>query len=196
MGMLPGIVMDSLIYRQEMRLESQIAIAAGQLSNAVRAGQNVNMGIAEIYPSLPAPLAGILSQVIFEVEHGRPLVEALRERRYQIPLEALTLFCLVLEICLERGGRINLPLEKLAASLRDWERLRQKLHAETASGRLTVLLLSLTPFAFLLVSALDNPSSLWIYVTQFHGQCLLSVIVLLVWMANRWSDRILRLRLT
>ena len=137
---LPAIAMRAAIHKREFELEGQLVAAARGLSNAVKAGLPVHQGLASVVEETQAPLRGVLDQIVYHYEHGRPLAEILKESRKRLSLEPFTLFCLALEVSLERGGRVNQSLDRLASSLQEWHKIRRKLDSETASGRYAVLL--------------------------------------------------------
>lgn len=192
---IPTFVMHAVIHRREFLLEGQLVSAARGLSNAVKAGLPVHQGLATVVPETQYPLRGILDQIVYHYEHGRPLAEVLKEARKRLNLEPFTLFCLAIEVSIERGGKVNHSLDRLAGSLQEWHRIRRKLESETASGRYAVLLLSLAPAVFFLLFWLSGTESVTHFFTKFLGQCVFAVVALLIWAGNRWTSRIMKLEL-
>jgi tight adherence protein B len=192
---IPTFAMRGVIHRREFLLEGQLVSAARGLSNAVKAGLPVHQGLATIVPESQYPLRGILDQIVYHYEHGRPLAEVLKEARIRLNLEPFTLFCLAIEVSLERGGRVNHSLDRLAGSLQEWHRIRRKLESETASGRYAVLLLSLAPAVFFLLFWLSGTQAVTHFFTKFLGQCVFAAVALLIWAGNRWTSRIMKLEL-
>ena len=193
---LPPVLLGFLIRRQESLLVSQLAVASRGLSNAVRAGLPVHHGLGSVADETPAPLRGILEQIVYHFERGRPLSEVLKESRRRLQVEAFTMLCLALEVSLERGGQVNQPLEQLTVSLQDWSRIRRRLESETASGRFSVLLMSLAPAGFCVLFWMAGIDAITLFVTDFLGQCVLSAVALLIWAGNRWAARIMCLELS
>lgn len=192
---LPPVLLAFLIRRRESLLESQLAAASRGLSNAVRAGLPVHQGLGSVAEETPAPLRGILEQIVYHFERGRPLSEVLKESRRRLQLDAFTMLCLALEVSLERGGQLNQPLEQLTVSLQDWSRIRRRLESETASGRFSVLLMSLAPAGFCVLFWVSGVDAITLFVTDFLGQCLLAAVALLIWAGNRWAARIMCMEL-
>ena len=192
---LPAIAMRAAIHKREFELEGQLVAAARGLSNAVKAGLPVHQGLASVVEETQSPLRGVLDQIVYHYEHGRPLAEVLKESRKRLSLEPFTLFCLALEVSLERGGRVNQSLDRLAGSLQEWHKIRRKLDSETASGRYAVLLLSFAPAAFCVLFWVSGTESVTAFFTEFLGQCVFAVIALLIWLGNRWTSKIMKLEL-
>jgi Flp pilus assembly protein TadB len=192
----PVLIMQAMIQRRENLLETQLTGAARGLANTIRAGLTVHQGLISVASESPAPLQIILRQIVHHFEHGRPLPETLRECRCQVQHDPFTMFCLALEVSLERGGRVNQALEQLATSLQEWHRIRRRLDAETAAGRFAVLILSLSPLGFGLMFWLAGIDGIHAFLTTIGGQCVLSVVLLLIMAGNRWAARIMKLSLT
>jgi Flp pilus assembly protein TadB len=193
---LPVLTMQAVICRRERVMETQLVAAARGLANAVRAGLSIQQGLAGIVAEVSQPLQGVLGEVVYQYERGRPLSDTLQECRRRLQLEPFTLFCLALEVSLERGGRVNRSLEQLAGSLQEWQRIRRKLEAETASGRFAVLLLSGCPLLFGLMFWCCGIEEVVSFFTEFSGQIVLSLVLLLIWSGNRWTSRIMKFSLS
>jgi Flp pilus assembly protein TadB len=189
---IPSIVSSYLIHRQEILFESQLAMAAGLLVNSARANLTVSQGLSDLQKQVNVPLRDVIGDINGYFDGGIPLAEAIRKIRLQLQFEPFTLFSMVLELCLDRGGDIKHPLDKLAASLRDWERIRGRLEAETAAGRMSVLILSFTPVVFSVINMGGGTENVMVFFTTMIGQCVLSVIILMIWTANRWTSKIMR----
>jgi len=193
---LPVLTMQAVVLRRERVLEDQLVTVARSLANAVRAGLSIPQGLAGILAEVSQPLQGVLGEVVYQYERGRPLRDALAECRRRLQLEPFTLFCLALEVSLERGGRVNRSLEQLAGSLQEWQRIRRKLESETASGRFAVLLLSGCPLLFGLMFWCCGIEEVLRFFTEFGGQIVLSMVLLLIWSGNRWTSRIMNFSLS
>jgi tight adherence protein B len=193
---LPTLTMQAVVFRRERLIEDQLVTVARSLSNAVRAGLSIPQGLTGILTEASQPLQGILTEVVYQYERGRPLRDALDECRCRLKLEPFTLFCLALEVSLERGGRVNRSLEQLAGSLQEWQRIRRKLDSETASGRFAVLLLSGCPLLFGFMFWCCGIAEVRDFFTEFGGQIVLSLVLLLIWSGNRWTSRIMKFSLS
>lgn len=193
---LPVLTMQAVVFRRERIMEDQLVTVARSLANSVRAGLSIPQGLAGILSEVSPPLHGVLWELVYQYEHGRPLKDALQECRRRLQLEPFTLFCLALEVSLERGGCVNRSLDQLAGSLQEWQRIRRKLEAETASGRFAVVLLSGCPVLFGMMFWCCGIEEVLSFFTEFAGQIVLSMVVLLIWSGNRWTSRIMKFSLT
>ncbi len=189
----PRHVLDFLIRRRARLLRDQMVGTAHALANATRAGLTLPQGLLEVLRDTPEPLASELRRITADYQRGRPLKDALETVRRRLQLEPFTLFATAIQVCLERGGRVNEALTRIATSLRENLRLERKMEADTASGRRAVLIMALFPAMFLALMYLLEPSSVQLLFTRLGGQVVLAVVVLLVYFGSRWALHIMRL---
>lgn len=192
----PPYILAYLIKQREQLLESQLIASSTGLANALKAGLSIPQGLKTVAAEAPAPLRTELQQIVYQFEHGRPLAEALSDTRQRLQLEPFTLFCLALEVAVERGGRVNQAMERLSTSLQEWFRLRRKLDSDTSSGRYAVLIMGLCPAAFIVLFLAAGMDSVLLLFTKFTGQIVLAVIILLICFGVKWASRIMDIRLS
>lgn len=192
----PPYVIGYLIKQREQLLESQLIASSTGLANALKAGLSIPEGLKSVANETPTPLCTELQQIVYQFEHGRPLAETLSATRQRLQLEPFTLFCLALEVAVERGGRVNLAMERLSTSLQEWFRLKRKLDADTSSGRYAVLVMGLCPAAFIGLFLAAGMESTLEFFTKLRGQIVLAGIILLIWLGVKWAFRIMDIKLT
>ncbi|MEZ6049732.1 MAG: type II secretion system F family protein [Planctomycetaceae bacterium] len=191
----PPYVLKAVIKRREDLLEYQLIASATGLANALKAGLSVPQGLKTIAQETPVPLNIELSNIVYQFDHGRPLTETLAATRQRLQLEPFTLFCLALEVASERGGRVNVAMERLSTSLQEWFRLRRKLSSDTSAGRYAVLVMALCPLGFIGMFALTGQDSVYLLFTDLLGQVVLAIIILLICLGIRTAIRIMDIRL-
>lgn len=192
----PVYVLEYCIRHREQLLESQLISTCTGLANAIKAGLSIPQGLKSVSDETPAPLSTELKQIVYQFEHGRPLSETLSDTRKRLQLEPLTLFCLALEVAVERGGRVNVAMERLTGSLQEWFRLRRKLQSDTSSSRYAILIMGLCPIAFILLFLAAGMDSILLLFTRILGQIVLAAIILLICFGVRWASRILDIKLS
>jgi tight adherence protein B len=191
----PRHALDFLIRRRTLKLRSQLVGACVGIGNAVRAGLSLPQAIASVAEVTSKPLVYELRRISTRFNRGQPLREAIEDVRNRLDLEPFTLFANAVEISQERGGKLFDVLERIGDNLQEIHRLEQKLESETSAGRQAVFLLSMFPVFFLAGFALLDWQSVQILFSQFSGQCVLSVVMLLVYAGTYWASRIINVAL-
>lgn len=105
------------------------------------------------------------------------------------------MFASTLNISLQRGGRVTESLERISRSLRENQRIEQKLESQTASGWRVVLILVAFPFLFLLGFWWLYPVGTLLLFNTILGQFVLIMIIGLIVASLWWSRRILSIHI-
>ncbi|HEX4743342.1 MAG TPA: type II secretion system F family protein, partial [Candidatus Limnocylindria bacterium] len=156
------------------------------------AGLSLELAIAEVAPTLPAPLDACARRAAASLRLGRRLEPALAEFDRVVPAQDLAVLRIVLGAFHRAGGPVRRRLDRVAALLRGRLALEDEQHALTAQGRVSaVVLVGLVPLGALLFAAL-MPSYAALLLERGRG--LLAVAVLLEAVAIVWLARIVRTR--
>lgn len=187
----PRYILDHLINQRRTLLRDQMVRASAALANSSRAGLSLQQGLQAVAKDTPKPLQNELKRIVHDYESGRPLADALREVERRLNLEAFTMFCSAILICLERGGRVTFALDRISEGLQEMQRLERKMEADTAAGRKLATMLGMFPFFFLIMFAVLDPVSTWFLFETILGQMILLVVGVIVFFAVRWCMNIL-----
>ena len=188
----PNQILNYLIARRCRKFRNQLATIARSLANALNAGIPPVQALAEISEEAAEPAASDLRRVVADYRNGRPLDEALAERRVALDLDPFTIFALSIETTLKRGGNLGNCLARLSVSLQEEQRLQAKIETSTSSGRQSIFLLSLFPVAFLGLYYFMMKEGVQLLFTNFFGQIILGVIMLLVYGGYSIASRMLK----
>ena len=193
--MAPKWTLAWQLHRRRTKLRDQLVSAMQALANSARAGQSVSQGLESLCDETPEPLAGELRQMMAEYQLGRPLPDAILDAKERLKLDSFSMFASTIVISLQRGGRVTDSLEKISRSLRENQRVEQKLESETAGGWRVVLLLTLFPFLFLAFFYVLHPEGTRLMFQSLIGQGLVIIILALSVVSVWWSRKILNIEL-
>lgn len=188
---LPRWGLHAALVRQKRILRDQMVACAIGMSNSARAGQSLVQGLEEVAAATPAPLGIELRRIVDQYSLGLPLSQALQDARRRLDIDSFTMFASTLNISLQRGGRVTESLERISRSLRENQRIEQKLESQTASGWRVVLILVAFPFLFLLGFWWLYPVGTLLLFNTILGQFVLIMIIGLIVASLWWSRRIL-----
>jgi tight adherence protein B len=188
---MPHVLLEIWIARRRALLRDQMVGASILLANATRAGLALAQGLETVADESPEPLASEFRRLVREYQRGRPLNDALRDAKVRLNLDGFTLLVNAVLTCLERGGKVTEALERISRSLQENQRLERKLDADTASGRLVVLMLGIFPFAFMGFFYVMAPDAMGLMFSTIIGQVIVVIIGILVYVSVKWAKRIL-----
>ena len=191
--LLPSQLLSELAERREDQFRQQLVVASRAVANLVRAGQSLANGLDGVRSRVTGTLQRELDRISYEYQHGRPLREALQHSRERISLEEMQFFTRSLETALERGGPLNEMMDRLAESLQEMQRLKQKLRSETSKPRRAIQLMALFPPLFVLLMFLFDPHSVDLLFHSFWGQIVVVIAGILTYGGIRWTSELLKL---
>jgi tight adherence protein B len=118
----------------------------------------VSQSLQAVVDGFDAPIASEFSLCFEQMNLGLPPEIALRDLARRTGLLEIKVFVLAMLIQTQTGGNLAEMLERMGAIVRDRFRIRSKISAVTAEGRLQALvLLGLPPVLFLVFFAI-NPA--------------------------------------
>ena len=154
-------------YKRKARLAkllSQLPDTFDLLSRVLRAGQTVSQAFQAIADEFDAPIASEFSYCYEQQNLGLPPEVTLRDLAHRTGLLEIKIFVLALLVQQQVGGNLAELLDNLAHIVRERFRVRGKISALTAEGRMQALvLLALPPALF----------GLMLLMNRRYGQVLL-----------------------
>ncbi len=187
----PWYLIRRLAQRRRQKIEDQLADAMVTLANAVRAGLSLPQSLEILAAQLPPPIHFEFRQIVAEYNLGKPLERVLREAKDRMRSENFALFAAALMASHESGGRLNETVERIAASVRELQRLDRKVMSETAQARKSAVYMALAPLIILVVYFLVAPENTVLLFTEIVGQMMLAAAVILNVLAYLWARAIL-----
>ncbi|MEM8945557.1 MAG: type II secretion system F family protein [Planctomycetota bacterium] len=180
-----------MIQRRERTLRNQLADLAAVMSGATRANMSPPAALDHALRESSMPLTGLMTRVVDDYERNIDLPRSLTALGARLDLDALNLFTTAVSVTLDLGGRLEVALERIAESIRDQQRLEDKLEALTANGRNALVLLAMFPFAFAGFFYFIDPTGFDLVLASTYGQIGVGLGLGLVYLSVRWGKAIL-----
>jgi tight adherence protein B len=179
LGALPFLY---VLRKRKIRLrkfEEQFPEALEFLSRAMRAGHAFSVSLEMIHTEFREPLAGEFRRTFDEQHLGLALDQALMKMGERIPLLDVQFFISAVTLQKRTGGNLAEILDKLASLIRERFKLRGRIRAISAHGRMTGAVLSSIPVAVGLLMWWVNPDYARFFFTDPTGQTMLGGTVTL-----------------
>jgi tight adherence protein B len=149
-GLLLGLAAPAaaLTARRRARRERygrQLVGAFELMARVLRAGQSLPEAFRAVVDAADAPLDGEFARCLHQIEHGIRPDDAYRDLADRAGVQELRIFVVAMAIQRQTGGNLAATLDRLAGLVRTRTRLRQKVRALTAEGRLQSLTLLVLP---------------------------------------------------
>lgn len=185
---MPLLVLRVMRRRWEARIAAQLPEAIDLITRALRAGHSLQTGLQIVGEEMPAPIRDVFRRVHADVSLGARLEQSLEAMAQRVGGQDMNICISAMLIHRQVGGDLAEMLDKLAYVIRERVRLAGKVRALTAEGRLSGVILGITPVAAFAMLLLVNPRYMQVLLDSATGLWLLAAAVVLQ-VAGAWMIR-------
>ena len=180
-GLILGIVPIMYVLRCRARrlhkFEGLFPESLEFVARSMRAGHAFSVSIEMIHREFQEPLAGEFRRTFDEHNLGLPLDQALQKLAKRVPLLDVHFFVSAVLLQKRTGGNLAEILDKLAYVIRERFKLRGKIKAISAHGRMTGLALTLIPVGVAMMMFWVNPGYVTFFVEDEIGNMMMGVAI-------------------
>ncbi|MBZ9977393.1 type II secretion system F family protein [Mesorhizobium sp. BR-1-1-10] len=147
-----GLVLPLLVLRRARnkrirKFAKQLPDALDMIVRSLRAGHPASVAIGLVAREMPDPLGTEFGIVSDEITFGLSIEQAVRKLSQRVGFEGLQLLSVSLSIQAKTGGNLTEILANLSSVMRERQKLRMKIKALSAEGRVSAWIISLFPIA-------------------------------------------------
>ena len=171
------------IYRKRKarlhRFEEIFPDALEFVSRSMRAGHAFSVSLEMIHREFQEPVAGEFRRTFEEHNLGLPIEIALQKLAKRVPSLDVHFFVSAVLLQKRTGGNLAEILDKLAYVIRERFKLRGRIRAVSAHGKMTATALSAIPAAVAVLMFYTNPDYVKFFFKDDTGNIMLGSAVLL-----------------
>ncbi len=149
------------------------------ISRSMRAGHAFSVSLEMIHREFPEPVSGEFRRTFEEHNLGLPLETALQKLAVRVPSLDVHFFVSAVLLQKRTGGNLAEILDKLAVIIRERFKLRGRIKAVSAHGKMTATTLSAIPVAVGVLMFFTNPDYVTFFFEDEIGQIMLGIGVAL-----------------
>lgn len=172
---LPFLYLKRLARARLRKFEEQFPESLEFISRSMRAGHAFSVSMEMLHREFPEPLAGEFRRTFDEQNLGLPLDVALQNLAKRVPLLEVHFFVSAVLLQKRTGGNLAELLDKLAQLIRERFKLRGRIRAISAHGRLTATCLSCIPLVVAGLMFITNPEYITFFVKDEMGHILAAI---------------------
>ncbi|MFW5678918.1 MAG: type II secretion system F family protein [Pseudomonadota bacterium] len=139
-------------------LETQLPELLDLIVRSVRSGHPLTTSLRLAANEVADPLGSEVRTVVSETTYGIPLVDAIENLSRRIGMMDYAYFAVVAKITSKTGGNLAAILDNLSISIRERGKMRRKIKAISAEGRVSGLVMSLAPIVISGLIFLTSPN--------------------------------------
>ncbi|MGX5839498.1 type II secretion system F family protein [Mesorhizobium sp. ArgA1] len=178
--LIVGLVLPLLVLRRARnkrirKFAKQLPDALDMIVRSLRAGHPASVAIGLVAREMPDPLGTEFGIVSDEITFGLSIEQAVRKLSQRVGFEGLQLLSVSLSIQGKTGGNLTEILANLSSVLRERQKLRMKIRALSAEGRVSAWIISLFPIVMFFTLQILSPA----YYGAVWGNPLIFPIFLL-----------------
>ncbi|TIU01340.1 MAG: type II secretion system F family protein [Mesorhizobium sp.] len=161
---LPLLVLRRARNKRIQKFAAQLPDALDMIVRSLRAGHPTTVAMGLVAREMPDPLGTEFGIVSDEITFGLSLENAVRKLSQRVGFEGLHLLSVSLSIQAKTGGNLTEILANLSTVLRERQKLRLKIRALSAEGRVSAWIISLFPlvmFGLLMIIAPSYYGDIW-----------------------------------
>ena len=166
-----------VLYQRKGRLKKFEAIFPETLefiSRSMRAGHAFSVSLEMIYREFAEPVSGEFRRTFEEHNLGLPIEVALQSLSKRVPSLDVHFFVSAVLLQKRTGGNLAEILDKLAYVIRERFKLRGRIRAVSAHGRMTATSLSCIPIAVAVLMFYTNPEYVKFFFEDEVGNIMLA----------------------
>jgi tight adherence protein B len=167
----PVMVLRFMRGRRRKIFGNQLPEAIELIVRSLKAGHPVPVAIGMVGRELADPIGTEFGIVADEVTYGSDLVSAMRKMQSRVGQEDLPLFITAVSIQATSGGNLREILQSLADVIRQRIKMRRKIRAISAEGRISAYFLTAMPLLLMAAIHVMSPD----YYGEVWGENLTKV---------------------
>jgi len=154
-GLLVGIfapifILKFLVNRRAKKAVTQLPEALDVIVRSLRAGHPVPVALALVAREMPDPIGSEFGMASDEIAFGSTTPAAVQRLSDRVGHEDFELFSAVVRLQERTGGNLAELLEANSKTIRDRQRMRLKIKAASAEGRMSAMILNAAPLLLFL----------------------------------------------
>lgn len=178
-GSIPILYVVRRRRRRLHKFEEQFPESLEFISRSMRAGHAFSVSLEMVHTEFSEPLAGEFRRTFDEQNLGLPLDLALEKMAERVPSMDVHFFVSAVLLQKRTGGNLAELLDKLASLIRERFKLRGRIRAISAHGRMTGTVLSMIPAGVAAIMFYVNPSYAMFFVDDPLGHKMVAGAVVL-----------------
>jgi tight adherence protein B len=177
----PGKFLELAQERRRTKIESQVVDLINSITATTKSGMNLTQSIEEVATRMPPPIAQEFAMVLQRMQAGQTLEAALRACDERLNIPNLSLIIQSIIVNEQRGGRLPELLERIGQSLREINRVEERVKTETSGIKLSSKIMAAMPFLIGAMLYMVAPDHIMMLFNTFLGNVVLVVAGILDW---------------
>jgi tight adherence protein B len=146
-------------------------------SATIKSGMTLEESIKEISAKMRPPISQEFAMIKDRIDSGETIIAALRAADNRLKIPRLSLIFQTIIVGQERGGRLASLMDRLSDSIREIQRVEERVKTETSGLRLSANIMVLMPFVICGFLYMAAPEQIGVLFTTLIGNFILVLAI-------------------
>jgi len=192
--LVPPILLDRAVARRQKLFAQQLLDVLTLIKGSVQAGYGLMQALDLAVREIPAPASEEFGRVLYEVQLGLSLEDALFNLGERMENDDLQIVVTAIIINDKVGGNLTTVLESTVNTIRDRQQLQSEIRALTSYAKYVGNFLSVLPFLLGIIIFFINREYFDTVRTSLLAQILFLMALLGIIMGNIWIRQIVKIK--
>lgn len=174
---LPKHIFKELYERRCNLFVDQMVDGTTILANGVKSGLSINQAMNRVVKNLKNPISQEFQKVLDQNSLGQKLEEGLDDLAMRVPRPDVQMFVTAVNILNSTGGNMSETFQTINYTIRERQKVEKKIEALTAQGMMQGIIISLVPFALLIMFYMFDPNYVKPLFTTAVGWIFIFVVL-------------------
>lgn len=174
---IPKAVLKSLWEKRCDKLTNQMVDGMTIMANGIKAGLSITQSMERVTANMRGPLPQEFDLVLSKIRIGLSVEESLNQMAERIPRQDVQMLVTAVNILKETGGNLAETFETIVHTVRERQKIEKRIEAMTAQGIMQAIIITLVPFALLVVFLVVDPSFVMPLFTKPLGWVALFIML-------------------
>lgn len=174
---VPKLMLKVIKAQRKNQFHKQLVDSLLLLSSCLRAGLSILQSFTVVAEEMPAPVNQEFGLILKETRMGISLDEAMAHFLTRNPGDDTNLFVTAILVARETGGDITAIFIKLVETLRERNKIKEKIKTLTFMARLQGIVMALLPIVFCVIIYGADKSHFDFFLTDPMGRLMLAGVV-------------------
>jgi tight adherence protein B len=192
--LVPFLILNIRTSQRIARFHEQLPDALQMISGSLKAGYSFSQALGMVVEESRPPLSDEFKRILSEVRVGLPEKEALDNVSQRINSEYFQWVVTAINVQREVGGNLAEILDTVADTIRERDRILNRIKALTSEGKLSAIILIILPILVGMMMFFINRGYISLLITTKLGIAMLITAVLLLLVGIVWIIRIINIK--
>ncbi len=187
---IPKIMVDMVYEKRCKKFVAQMVEGMSIMGNGIKAGKSVQQAMENVVNNLGNPIRQEFEFTLSQMRLGLSLEEALTNLQERIPEQDVQMFVMSVNILNNSGGDLAKTFNTITDTIRERQKIHNKIDALTAQGKAQGMIMTAMPFALFFIFMAIDPGYVKPLYSTTGGFIIIFIMLLLIGMGGYFMRKV------